>query len=121
MKSMLKIEETGMLLAGCYAFSLLHQPWWIFFSLFLAPDIGMLGYLFNAKTGSITYNLTHHKGIAVICWVTGLWLGSISLQVAGIILFAHSSFDRILGYGLKYPDSFQHTHLGMIGKKEQSK
>jgi hypothetical protein len=24
--------------------------------------------------------------------------------------------DRIFGYGLKYSDSFYHTHLGMIGK-----
>jgi hypothetical protein len=23
--------------------------------------------------------------------------------------------DRIFGYGLKYPDAFQHTHLGWIG------
>jgi uncharacterized protein YbjT (DUF2867 family) len=24
--------------------------------------------------------------------------------------------DRVLGYGLKYPDAFKHTHLGTIGK-----
>lgn len=27
--------------------------------------------------------------------------------------------DRIFGYGLKYSDDFKHTHLGMIGKKEE--
>jgi hypothetical protein len=31
-------------------------------------------------------------------------------------LFCHSSLDRVLGYGLKYPDAFQNTHLGRIGK-----
>ncbi len=35
-------------------------------------------------------------------------------------LFAHSSMDRMLGYGLKYEDSFGNTHLGMIGKKSKS-
>jgi Domain of unknown function (DUF4260) len=37
-------------------------------------------------------------------------------QAAGLIILGHSSFDRILGYGLKYSDAFQHTHLGMIGR-----
>jgi hypothetical protein len=36
------------------------------------------------------------------------------MQLAGVILFGHSSMDRIFGYGLKYSDSFQHTHLGML-------
>jgi uncharacterized protein DUF4260 len=31
-------------------------------------------------------------------------------------LFEHSSFDRVLGYGLKHEDAFQNTHLGRIGK-----
>ena len=33
-------------------------------------------------------------------------------------LFGHSSFDRIMGYGLKHEDAFQNTHLGKIGKLE---
>lgn len=32
-----------------------------------------------------------------------------------MIMFAHSSLDRCVGYGLKYGDGFQHTHLGRIG------
>ena len=27
-----------------------------------------------------------------------------------------SSLDRVFGYGLKYYDAFEQTHLGMIGK-----
>jgi hypothetical protein len=38
------------------------------------------------------------------------------LQLAGVILLGHSSLDRVLGYGLKHSDSFQHTHLGVIGR-----
>jgi len=33
------------------------------------------------------------------------------------VLYGHSSFDRLCGYGLKYVDDFKHTHLGWIGKK----
>ena len=39
------------------------------------------------------------------------------LILVGLMLLAHSSFDRLLNYGLKYPDSFRHTHLGEIGKQ----
>jgi hypothetical protein len=34
---------------------------------------------------------------------------------AGLIWAGHIAMDRALGYGLKHPDGFQHTHLGRIG------
>lgn len=117
MKYLLKLEEFAMLVLGCIAFSRLELQWWIFFALFLTPDIGMAGYLVNSRTGAFTYNLLHHKGIALTLWLTGMLAGTLPLHLAGIIIFAHASFDRILGYGLKYSDGFHHTHLGAIGKK----
>ena len=117
MKNLLKLEECAMLVLGCIAFSRLQLPWWIFFALFLSLNIGMAGYLANSKTGAFTYNILHHKGIALMLWLTGMLLSSLPLQVAGIIIFSHASFDRILGYGLKYADGFHQTHLGTIGKK----
>jgi hypothetical protein len=35
-----------------------------------------------------------------------------------LIFLAHSTFDRVAGYGLKYFDSFDHTHLGWVGKSK---
>lgn len=115
MKMTLKLEESGMLLLAVYLFSLLDYSWWWLLALFLTPDIGMLGYLVNARTGAIIYNLLHHKGIAAVSYVAGASTGSDWLMLAGIILFFHASLDRLMGYGLKYPDSFRHTHLGIIG------
>lgn len=115
MNHILKLEEAGMLLMGCLMYAQLHLSWWIFLALFLLPDIGMLGYVFNPRTGALTYNLFHHRGIAVLLWVSGVVASVPALQVAGIIIFSHSCFDRILGYGLKYSDDFKHTHLGLIG------
>jgi hypothetical protein len=60
------------------------------------------------------------KGIAIAIAAIGIVLASSALIFAGILLFAHSSFDRILGYGLKYSDNFTHTHLGYIGKATAS-
>ena len=40
------------------------------------------------------------------------------LEQIGLIFLAHSNFDRVAGYGLKYLDNFDHTHLGWIGKSK---
>jgi hypothetical protein len=68
------------------------------------------------QVGAFTYNLLHHKAIAITLYVVGALVGSQPLQLAGVIILGHSSLDRVFGYGLKYPDSFKHTHLGQIGR-----
>ena len=116
MNIILRLEEFGMLLLGILAFSFLPFAWWWFLVLILVPDIGMLGYLFGSKVGAFSYNLFHHKGVAVLIGVIGIYLNSTYMQLAGIILFSHASFDRLFGYGLKYEKGFKFTHLGKIGK-----
>jgi hypothetical protein len=72
----------------------------------------MIGYLVNTKTGAFFYNLFHHKGIAIVVYLAGIYFKNNAIQLAGIILFSHSSMDRIFGYGLKYDTGFKFTHLG---------
>jgi hypothetical protein len=116
MKNILKVEELAMFGLAIYLNSYLPFAGWVFWALFLLPDIGMLGYLVNTKAGAATYNIFHHKGIAVGIYLAGYFLTVHELTLAGVVLFGHSSFDRMLGYGLKYPDGFKNTHLGAIGK-----
>ena len=117
MKTTLKLEEFTQFLFGIFLFSQLNYSWWVFLALILTPDIGMLGYLVNPKVGAITYNFFHNKAIAIVIFGFGmLFLGEMYTLV-GIILFSHAAMDRVFGYGLKYPDSFQNTHLGKIGKE----
>ncbi len=120
MKTLLRFEELMMFVFGIILFTPLGYPWWWFPLLLLAPDLSALGYLAGPLVGAHSYNLAHHKGIALLIYLSGFFLGNAPLQLAGIILFAHSSLDRVLGYGLKYPDAFQHTHLGWIGKASGS-
>jgi hypothetical protein len=120
MKNIIKVEEACMLLVSVILNSQLPYPAWLFWLLFLTPDIGMLGYIINTKIGALSYNLLHHKGVAVLFYLAGLYFSNNALQFTGLLLFAHSSFDRMLGYGLKYSDSFQHTHLGQIGKQRNA-
>jgi hypothetical protein len=117
MKTTLKIEELFMFVLGIYLFSGLNFAWWWFLVLILSPDIGMLGYLVNAKFGAYLYNIFHHKGLAISIYFLGIYYQNQIIQLVGIILFSHSCFDRSLGYGLKYNSSFHDTHLGKIGIK----
>jgi len=111
MKIILRLEYLAMFLVSAYAFSTLPFAWWWFFVLLLVPDIGMIGYVINNKVGAFTYNIFHNIVLAVLLFFAGLFTDSIVLIAVGIILFAHVSMDRFLGYGLKYADSFWHTHL----------
>jgi hypothetical protein len=118
MKQLILLEELGMFLLAILGFIQLHFAWWLFPALLLLPDLSMLGYAINKKIGAAIYNIIHHKAIAIIIFVIGFYLQLPVIQLIGIILFAHSCMDRIFGYGLKYNDSFNHTHLGMIGKNK---
>jgi len=116
MKTLLRIEEAAMFGLAIYLNSYLPFKEWVFWALFLLPDLGMLGYLVNSKVGAVTYNLLHHKGVAIAVYLAGYFLVIPEVTLAGVVLFGHSAFDRIFGYGLKYPDNFRNTHLGWIGK-----
>ncbi len=114
MKTLLKSEELVQFVGAIYLFSQLNFAWWWFPALLLFPDLSMVGYLINPAVGAVLYNVVHHKGLGIIIGLVGLMMGSQNLMLAGIILFAHSSIDRMLGYGLKYSDSFKHTSLGTL-------
>ena len=119
MNNLLKAEQAMQLALAIIA--LYYQPiafaWWQWPLLFLAPDISMVGYLVNSRVGAVCYNIAHHKAVAGALIIAGLVFHGPVYLLIGLLLWAHSSFDRIMGYGLKFPDAFQHTHLGMIGKK----
>ena len=116
MKNLLKLEELFMFGLSIFLFSKLGFAWWWYPALLFTPDLSMLGYLINTQVGAATYNFVHVKALGISIFVVGTILASQPLQLAGLILFGHSSMDRVLGYGLKYPDAFKHTHLGTIGE-----
>lgn len=117
MKNIIKLEEAGMLILAIGGLIIAHASWWWYLLLAIGPDISMIGYTGGNKTGAFFYNLFHHKGIAVVIFLLGFFIDNTILELTGIILFGHSSLDRMLGYGLKLNEGFKYTHLGIIGKK----
>jgi hypothetical protein len=117
MSVLLKLEEGALFIFCIFLFSKLNFAWWWFPALVFLPDIGMLGYIINTKVGAFTYNLTHHRLVATVVALYAITYGNENWKLIAIILFAHISLDRILGYGLKHNDNFHNTHLGTIGKR----
>ncbi|WP_162339529.1 DUF4260 domain-containing protein [Cyclobacterium salsum] len=116
-EKLLKLEELGQFLLSIILFNHLGYSWWVYPALLLLPDLSMVGYLVNTRTGAWLYNLFHHKLVAILILALGYMFNVSALTLAGIIFFGHSAMDRIFGYGLKLPDNFKHTHLGWIGTK----
>lgn len=116
----LKLEEIASLGLALLYFHQLPYVWWLFALLFFTPDIAMLGYLAGNKAGAFVYNLFHHKGVAIILILAGIYYNLPGVELSGTVLFAHSSFDRIFGYGLKHTKGFKFTHLGTIGPEKFS-
>jgi hypothetical protein len=100
--------------AGLY-FHLGGQLVWVV-PLLLAVDVSAIGYVVGPRAGAIGYNLAHNWAVALAVLGLAWWFSAPTLALIGAILFAHTGFDRLAGYGLKYPGAFGETHLGRLGK-----
>jgi len=118
MKKFLKIEEASLFLFCIFLFSKLGFDWWWFPVLLLLPDIGMIGYVISHEVGAFTYNVTHNRVVATVSAFYAIASDDDYWKLTAIIIIAHIALDRALGYGLKYTDNFQNTHLGPIGKEK---
>ena len=111
---LLRLEGTAVFIAALIVYAHNGFSWWQFALLLLAPDLAMLGYLRNEAIGSFCYNLVHTYVLPIALGLLAMLLNfELGLQLA-IIWLAHIGLDRMLGYGLKYPDSFKSTHFTKI-------
>jgi hypothetical protein len=116
MDATLRIEWACVALALLAVFWAMGGSWLLFAVLVLAPDLFMLGYLAGPRIGAFAYNLVHALiGPVLLAGLAWVLESNIAMQIALIWAF-HIAVDRVLGYGLKLPTSFQDTHLGRIGR-----
>lgn len=116
-RALLRLEGLAMLAAATAAYAQTGQGWGLFAALLLLPDIFMLGYLANSRVGAATYNLGHSYALPAALGAFAFWLASPLPTALALIWLAHVGMDRAMGYGLKYPDAFHHTHLGGKGSE----
>lgn len=109
--TLLRLEGAAMLALAVIIYARLGGNWLLFAVLLLAPDLSALGYLAGNAVGAACYNLVHITVLPLALGAYGVLGGHMALVPFALIWLAHIGMDRLLGYGLKYPDSFTHTHL----------
>lgn len=113
----LRLEALVHLSGSLIAFTTTGEPWWLIPAVLFLPDLLMAGYLRSTRLGAITYNLAHATPIPAVAIAIGWWQHTPLLIAVSLVWLAHTGMDRALGYGLKYSDHFQHTHLGHLGPR----
>jgi hypothetical protein len=111
---LLRAEEAIILTLTMFAYQHLHYSWLVFALLFFTPDLFMLGYLINTRIGAVTYNFAHTLTLALSLLLVSYVEHWQQANAFALIWVAHIAFDRLLGFGLKYPTSFKGTHIQSI-------
>jgi hypothetical protein len=116
-KLLLRLEGLAVLVSAAAAYGgYAGGSWPMFAVLLLVPDIGLVGYLANARVGAITYNAMHTYAAPIALAFMKPLLGPIAFRLA-LIWIAHIGLDRMMGFGLKYGSAFRDTHLGVLGSR----
>ncbi len=108
---LLRLESAALLAVGLLLYWKIGGNWIAFALLLLVPDASMVGYVRGNRIGATVYNLVHLYLWPSIMAVIGILMSNeVTLSLA-LIWFSHINMDRSLGYGLKLPSGFKHTHL----------
>ena len=116
-KLLLRLEGAARFLAAAFLFWRLGGSWLLFVILFLAPDLSFFAYLVSPRIGAIAYNTVHTTLGPLALFALGYVFSAPLAEALATIWLAHVGADRALGYGLKYGDAFNATHLGRIGSR----
>ena len=110
---LLRLESAALLAVGLLFYWKIGGNWLAFALLLLLPDASMVGYVGGDRIGATVYNLVHlYLWPSILAAVGILTTNEVTLSLA-LIWFSHISMDCALGFGLKLPTGFKHTHLDM--------
>jgi hypothetical protein len=110
-RPLLHLEGAAVFALSLVAYHWGHGSWILFLVLFLVPDLSMVGYLANARVGAVTYNAVHSYVVPLALAGYSFGTNRPAVLALSLIWIAHIGFDRMLGFGLKYPTRFKDTHL----------
>jgi hypothetical protein len=117
---LLRLDGLAVLVASVAAFAFVGGNWWLFSLLILAPDLAFLTIPLGTATMAKVYDVVHSYALPFILGAIGLGSGIGWMLPVALIWAAHIGADRALGYGLKYPEAIETTHLGLIGRTRKA-
>ncbi len=99
--------------SGLYAWG--GWPWWIYFVFFFAPDVCFFAYFAGPRVGGLVYDCFHTTVVPASLIGLAILYDYAPLATVGAAIWgAHIGYDRMLGWGLKYPTSYKDTILGRL-------
>jgi len=101
-------------------FALTGYPWWLFVALFMVPDLALLVFMADRRTGVIVYNALHTKIGPIVLLAVMFATSQLVWGALAAIWLAHIGMDRMVGYGLRYTDETDMTHLGPVGQLKKT-
>ena len=116
---LLRVEALLVLVGSLIVYPVLLHGHWSWFALFfLTPDLSLVGYIWAGRTrmAAAVYNAVHSYAVPLILGLSasglvGWKFSSLHTGQAAAVWIAHIAFDRLLGFGLKFPQAFKPTHI----------
>lgn len=113
---LLRLEGLAIALVAAVLYAHTGASWWLFAALWLVPDLSMMGYLGGSCWGARIYNAVHTYALPAVLALAALLLHARGTMPVALVWANHIGVDRLLGFGLKYADGFGWTHLGRLGR-----
>jgi hypothetical protein len=110
---LLRLEGMAVGAVSAVLYARTGASWWLFAALWLVPDLSILGYFAGPCRGSRIYNAAHTYTLPITLAVCALLFRANVLLPFALIWVNHIGVDRMMGYGLKFSNGFDWTHLGM--------
>ena len=118
---LLRLEGLAVGVISALLYARTGVSWWLFAALWLAPDLSILGYYLGPCRGSRVYNAAHTYIVPATLAVGGMLLHGSMLLAFALIWVNHIGVDRMMGYGLKFSNGFDWTHLGIRQRRFRKK
>ena len=118
---LLRLEGLAIGAISALLYARTGASWWIFAALWLAPDLSILGYFLGPCRGSRVYNTVHTYTLPGTLAIFSLILHAPALLPFALIWVNHIAVDRMMGYGLKFSNGFDWTHLGVRKRRFSTK
>ena len=116
---LLRLEGAAAIIVTVALYRELGLSWWLFVLLCLLPDLSLLAYFGGTRLGARVYNVVHTYTLPAGLWVLGFWSERGWVMGVALIWAAHIGFDRLIGFGLKYPAVFKPTHMQQVAVEPQ--
>jgi hypothetical protein len=113
---LLRLEALLVFLIALICYSGLHGSWFLFVVLFLVPDVSLFGYIAegNGRFAAAFYNGLHCYAVPLAIALIAWRLHSVVIERIAIIWVAHIALDRLIGFGLKYAQAANPTHMQSV-------